>query len=51
MDTAFITDLMVRSMRLTVMISLPILLVALVVGLVISILQATTSIQGFPFRG
>ena len=45
MDTAFITDLMVRSMRLTVMISLPILLVALVVGLVISILQATTSIQ------
>ena len=45
MDTQFISELMVRSMRLTVMISLPILLVALVVGLVISILQATTSIQ------
>ncbi|MBP5707091.1 MAG: flagellar biosynthesis protein FliQ [Spirochaetales bacterium] len=45
MDTQFISELMVRSMRLTVMISMPILLVALVVGLVISILQATTSIQ------
>ena len=45
MDTQFISELMVRSMRLTVMISLPILLVALVVGLIISILHATTSIQ------
>lgn len=40
-----IGELMVETMRLTVMISLPILLVALVVGLVISIFQATTSIQ------
>ncbi len=40
-----IGELMVETMRLTVMISLPILLVALVVGLIISIFQATTSIQ------
>ena len=45
MDTEFIRGLMTDSMQLTVMISLPILLVALVVGLIISILQATTSIQ------
>ena len=45
MDTEFIRGLMTDSMQLTVMIALPILLVALVVGLVISILQATTSIQ------
>ena len=45
MDTEFIRGLMTDSMQLTVMIALPILMVALVVGLVISILQATTSIQ------
>ena len=45
MDTEFIRGLMTDSMQLTVMIALPILLVALVVGLIISILQATTSIQ------
>ncbi|OHD07061.1 MAG: EscS/YscS/HrcS family type III secretion system export apparatus protein [Spirochaetes bacterium GWD1_27_9] len=45
MDTELIKEVMIESMRITILISLPILGAGLVVGLIISILQATTSIQ------
>jgi flagellar biosynthesis protein FliQ len=45
MDTEFVKDLMIQSMWLTTIISLPVLGASLIVGLIISILQATTSIQ------
>lgn len=45
MDTVFVKELMIETMRLTTFISLPILGISILVGLIISILQATTSIQ------
>ena len=45
MDTEFIKELMIETMRLSTLISLPILGIGMLVGLIISILQATTSIQ------
>jgi len=45
MDEALFTWLFGETMRVTLFLSLPILLSGLIVGLVISILQATTSIQ------
>jgi flagellar biosynthetic protein FliQ len=45
MDDALFTNILVESMRVTILLALPILLSGLIVGLVISILQATTSIQ------
>jgi flagellar biosynthesis protein FliQ len=45
MDTSLIKDIMVQAMWITTLISLPILGASLIVGLIISILQATTSIQ------
>ncbi len=45
MDEALFSNLLVETMRVTILISLPVLLSGLIVGLVISILQATTSIQ------
>lgn len=45
MDTEFIKELMIETMRLSTLISLPILGISMLVGLIISILQATTSIQ------
>ena len=45
MDTELIKEVMIESMWITILLSLPILGSGLVVGLVISILQATTSIQ------
>ena len=45
MDDALFTNVFVETMRVTLLLSLPILLSGLIVGLIISILQATTSIQ------
>ena len=45
MDTEFIKELMIETMRLSTLISLPILGIGMLVGLIISIFQATTSIQ------
>lgn len=45
MDTELVKEIMIESMRITILVSLPILGSALIVGLIISILQATTSIQ------
>ncbi|MBP7552111.1 MAG: flagellar biosynthesis protein FliQ [Spirochaetes bacterium] len=45
MDTEFIKEIMIESMRISLLISLPILGIGMLVGLIISIFQATTSIQ------
>jgi flagellar biosynthesis protein FliQ len=45
MDTEFVKEIMVQTMWITTLISLPILGASLIIGLIISILQATTSIQ------
>jgi len=45
MSVGFAIELMRSSVVQTLLISAPLLLIALVVGLIISILQATTSIQ------
>jgi flagellar biosynthetic protein FliQ len=45
MNTDIFKDIFVQSMWVTALISMPILGVSLVVGLIISIFQATTSIQ------
>ena len=45
MDTAFVKDIMIQAMWITILMALPILGSSLIVGLIISILQATTSIQ------
>ncbi len=45
MDTEFIKEIMIETMRLATLISLPILGIGMLVGLIISIFQATTSIQ------
>jgi flagellar biosynthesis protein FliQ len=45
MDTELVKDIMIQSMWLTTLISLPVLGASLIVGLIVSILQATTSIQ------
>jgi flagellar biosynthetic protein FliQ len=45
MDTAMVVDLGRQALWMTVLISAPLLAVALIVGLVIGILQAATSIN------
>lgn len=45
MDEVFVQEIMIQSIRLAIMIALPILGSGMIVGLVIAILQATTSIQ------
>lgn len=45
MDTGVVMDLAVNAMVTAVMVSAPILLVSIIVGLTISIFQATTHIQ------
>lgn len=45
MSQAVVLDLMKDALTTTLMIAAPILIIALVVGLIISILQATTQIQ------
>jgi len=45
MSLDFIVGIMAETIRVTLMISAPVLLVGLVVGLVISLLQAVTQIQ------
>ena len=45
MDEALVTNILVEAMSVTLLLAMPILLSGLVVGLIISILQATTSIQ------
>lgn len=45
MDTEFVKELMIETMRLSTLMALPVLGVGMVVGLIISIFQATTSIQ------
>ncbi len=45
MDEIFVQGLMVESIRVTMLIGAPIMISSMIVGLVISILQATTSIQ------
>ena len=45
MDIDFISELMLESMRISTLICLPLLGSGMIVGLIISILQATTSIQ------
>ena len=45
MDVGTIMDLAVRTMMTGVMVSAPVLLVSIVVGLTVSIFQATTHIQ------
>ncbi|HNZ26738.1 MAG TPA: flagellar biosynthesis protein FliQ [Spirochaetota bacterium] len=45
MDTEFIKEIMIESMRISLLIALPILGIGMLVGLIISIFQATTSIQ------
>lgn len=45
MDTGFVIDLMTRALWNVIIISAPMLLLGLVVGLIVSIFQATTQIQ------
>jgi flagellar biosynthesis protein FliQ len=45
MDTAMVVDLARQALWMTMLISAPMLLVALVVGLIIGIIQAATSIN------
>lgn len=45
MNTDIFKDIFVQSMWVTTLISMPILGISLIVGLIISIFQATTSIQ------
>lgn len=45
MDQGIMLDIFNQSVKLTLFLSLPVLLVSLVVGLLISIFQATTQIQ------
>ncbi|SMG29626.1 flagellar biosynthetic protein FliQ [Dethiosulfovibrio salsuginis] len=45
MEVLSVSDMLVESMKVSLMASLPILLVAMVVGLIIGILQTATSIQ------
>lgn len=45
MDTGFVMDLMNRALWNVIIISAPMLLLGLAVGLIISIFQATTQIQ------
>lgn len=45
MSTDFIVGMMAETIRMTLMISAPVLLVGLVVGVVISLLQAVTQVQ------
>lgn len=45
MSVDFIVGIMAETIRLTLMISAPVLIVGLVVGLVISLFQAVTQIQ------
>lgn len=45
MSTDFIIGIMAETIRVTLMISAPVLLVGLVVGVVISLLQAVTQVQ------
>lgn len=45
MDQGIMLDLFNESVKLTLFLSLPVLIVSLIVGLIISIFQATTQIQ------
>lgn len=45
MDVFSVTDMLVESMKVSLFASLPVLLVAMVVGLLVGILQTATSIQ------
>lgn len=45
MDRVLVQEIMTQSMQLTIMIALPILGAGMIVGLIIAIIQATTSIQ------
>jgi flagellar biosynthetic protein FliQ len=45
MSTDFIVGIMAETIRIALMISAPVLLVGLVVGVVISLLQAVTQVQ------
>jgi flagellar biosynthetic protein FliQ len=45
MSTDFIVGIMAETIRIALMISAPVLLVGLVVGVVISLLQAATQVQ------
>ncbi len=45
MSTDFIIGIMAETIRVTLMISAPVLLVGLIVGVVISLLQAVTQVQ------
>lgn len=45
MDTALLTDILVRSVRISLMAALPLLGAGMIIGLIIAIFQATTSIQ------
>ncbi len=45
MEVFNVTDMLVESMKVSLFASLPVLVVAMVVGLVIGILQTATSIQ------
>ena len=45
MEVLSISDMLIESMKVSLLASLPVLLVAMVVGLIIGILQTATSIQ------
>lgn len=45
MDTALITEVVKQSIITIVIVASPVLLISMVVGLIVSIFQATTSIQ------
>lgn len=45
MEVLSVSDMLIESMKVSLLASLPILLVAMVVGLIVGILQTATSIQ------
>ncbi len=45
MDTAMITEIIKQSILTIIFVASPVLLISMIVGLVVSIFQATTSIQ------
>ena len=45
MDTGLVIDLVRQAILITIIVSAPVLIVSVVVGLIISVIQTTTSIQ------
>lgn len=45
MEVLSVSDMLIESMKVSLLASLPVLLIAMVVGLIIGILQTATSIQ------